>query len=57
MFVKNVMPVITRELGLNNNSSTDTYNAGDLRANDIIDNNIRDLKIKFCLNNIHIKNH
>ena len=36
--------VITRELGLNNNSSTDTYkNAGGLSANDIIDGNIRDL--------------
>ena len=40
--------VITRELGLNNNSSTDNYNnAGGLSANDIIDKNIRDLKIKF----------
>ena len=30
--------VITRELGLNNNSSTDTYNnAGGLSTNDIID--------------------
>ena len=39
--------VITRELGLNNNSSTDTYtNAGGLPANDIIDNNISHFKIK-----------
>ena len=34
--------VITRELGLSNNSSTDTYNnAGGLSANDIFDGNIR----------------
>ena len=33
--------VITRELGSNNNSSTDTYNnIGGLSANDIIDKNI-----------------
>ena len=39
---------ITRELGLNNNSPTDSYkNAGGLSANDIIDENIRDLKINF----------
>ena len=38
---------ISRELGLNNNLSTDTYNnAGGLSANDIIDKSIRDLKIK-----------
>ena len=50
--------VITRELGLNNNLSTDTYkNAGDLSANDIIDGNIRDLKIKFGIENIPIENH
>ena len=50
--------VITRELGLNNNSSTDTYNnAGGLSANDIIDKNIRDLKIKFGIDNIPIENH
>ena len=50
--------VITRELGLNNNSSTDTYNnAGALSANDIIDKNIRDLKIKFGIDNIPIENH
>ena len=50
--------VITRELGLNNNSSTDTYkNAGGLSANDIIDGNIRDLKIKFGIDNIPIENH
>ena len=37
--------VITRELGLNKNSSTDTYNnTGGLSANDIIDKNMRDLK-------------
>ena len=40
--------VITRELGLNNYSSTDTYkNAGGLSVNDIIDKNIRDLLIYF----------
>ena len=50
--------VITRELGLNNNSSTDTYkNAGGLSANGIIDGNIRDLKIKFGIDNIPIENH
>ena len=50
--------VINRELGLNNNLSTDTYkNAGDLSANDIIDGNIRDLKIKFGIDNIPIENH
>ena len=50
--------VITRELGLNNNSSTDTYkNAGGLSANGIIDGNIRDLKIKFCIDNIPFENH
>ena len=36
------MPVITRELTLNNNSSTYIYNNTDgLSANDIIDKNIR----------------
>ena len=50
--------VITRELGLNNNSSTDTYkNAGGLSTNGIIDGNIRDLKIKFGIDNIPIGNH
>ena len=50
--------VITRELGLNNNSSLDTYkNAGGLSANNIIDGNIRDLKIKFGIDHIPIENH
>ena len=50
--------VITRQLGLNNNSSTNIYNnAGGLSANDIIDKNIRDLKIKFGIDNIPIENH
>ena len=50
--------VITRELGLNNNSSTDTYNnAGGLSANDIIDKNIRYLKTKFGIDNIPIENY
>ena len=50
--------VITRKLGLNNNSSTDNYNnAGGLSANDMIDKNIRDLKIKFGIDNIPIENH
>ena len=50
--------VITRELGLNNNSSGDTNNnAGGLSANDIIDGNIRDLKIKFGIGSILIENH
>ena len=43
---------------MNNNSSTDTYkNVGGLSANDIIDGNIRDLKIKFGIENIPIENH
>ena len=46
------------ELGLNNNSSTDTYNnAGGSSVNDIIDKNIRDLEIKFGTDNIPIENH
>ena len=50
--------VITRELGLNNNSSTDMFNnAGGLSANNIIDKNTRDLKIKFGIDNILIENH
>ena len=50
--------VITRQLGLNNNSSTNIYNnAGGLSANDIIDKNIRDLKIKFGIDSIPIENH
>ena len=49
---------ITRELGLNNNSSTDTYNsAGGLSANGIIDKNISDLKIKLGIDGIRIENH
>ena len=43
---------------MNNNSSTSTYsNAGGLSANDIIDKNIIDLKIKFGIDNIPIENH
>ena len=35
-----------------------THNsAGALSAYDIIDKNIRDLKIKFDIDNIHIENH
>ena len=50
--------VITRELGLNNNSFTDTYNnASVLSANDIIDKNIRYLKVKFGIDNIPSENH
>ena len=50
--------VITKELELNNNSSTDTYsNSGGLSANDIIDKNIRDLKSKLGIDNIPIENH
>ena len=52
------MPVITKQLGQNNNSSIDTYkNAAGLSANDIIDKNMRDLKIKFGIDNIPIENH
>ena len=43
---------------MNNNSSTDTYNNGSgLSPNDVIDRNIRDLKIKFGIGNIPIENH
>ena len=50
--------VTTRELGLNKKSSADTYNnTGGLSANDVIDKNIRDLKIKFGMDNIPIENH
>ena len=49
--------VINRQLVLNNNSSTDTYNnACGLSANDTIDGNIRDLKIKFGIVNIPVEN-
>ena len=49
--------VITRELGLNKNSCTDAYNnTSHLSTNDIIDKNIRDLKIKFGIDNIPIVN-
>ena len=49
---------MTRHVRFNNNSSTDTYsNDGGLSANDIIDKNIRDLKIKFAIDNIPIDNH
>ena len=33
------------------------HNAGGLSANDINDKNIKDLKIKFGINNILIENH
>ena len=47
---------ITREQGLNNNSSTDTYNnAGGLSANGIIDKNISDLKIELGIDSIPIE--
>ena len=40
--------VTAKELGLNNNSSTDTYNKiNKLPANDIIVKNVKDLNIKF----------
>ena len=43
---------------MNNNPSVDTYNnAGCLSANDIIDENIRDLKTEFGIYNIPIENH
>ena len=43
---------------MNDNSSTDTYNnAGGLSANDIIDGNIIDLKIKFGIDSIPTENH
>ena len=42
---------------INITDTTDTYNIGGLSANDIIDENIRDLKIKFGIDNINIENH
>ena len=50
--------VITRELGLNDKSSTDTYNnAGGLSPINTIDESIRNLKIGFGIDNIPIENH
>ena len=50
--------VITRELGFNNTSSTDTCNkAGGLSGNDITNKNKKDLKIKFGVDKILIENH
>ena len=47
--------VTAKELGLNNNSSTDTYNKiNKLPANDIIDKNVKDLNIKFGIYKIPI---
>ena len=44
-------------MGLNNNSSIDTYkNVRGLSENEIIDKNIRDLKIKFGIDSIPNKN-
>ena len=58
LFEKDFLPVIIGELGLSNKSSTDIYNnAGSLSANDIIDKNVRDLKIKFGIYNIPIENY
>ena len=48
--------VVTRELGLSNNSFTDT-NAGGLPAVVITDKNMRDLKRKFRIGNILTENH
>ena len=44
---------------MSNNASTDTYNNAGvfLSANDFIDTNIKDLKIKFGVENIPIENH
>ena len=51
LFVKNFMVLLLLENW--DNSSTDTYNnAGGLSANDIIDKNIRDLKIKLPHNKL-----
>ena len=50
--------VRAKELGLNNKSSTDTYNnAGGISTKYIIDKNIRDSKIKFSIYNILTENH
>ena len=49
--------VVAKELGLNNNSSTDTSNGiNNLSANDIFDKDIKDLHIKFGIDNIPIEN-
>ena len=46
------------ELGLNNNSSLNTYIIiNNLSANDIINKNIRELKIRFRIDNIAVENH
>ena len=43
---------------MNNNSSTDTYkNTGGLSVNDLINGNIKNLKIKFSIDSIPIENH
>ena len=48
--------VITRELTLNNNSSTDIYNNTDgLSANDIIDKNMRNWKLNLVLTTFLLK--
>ena len=55
LFKRFYVSVITRELRLDNNSSTDTYKIpGGLSANDSIGENIKDLKIKFGTENIPV---
>ena len=53
------MPLLLLENLVNYNSSTYTYNiAGGLSADDIINKKlIRDLKIKFGIDNVPIENH
>ena len=49
--------VITKELGLGNNNTTDTYNSINNSSTDIIINsNINDLKSKFGID-VNIENH
>lgn len=48
---------MVKELGLYNNSSTNPYSKiNNLLANDIINKNIKDLKITFGIGNIPIEN-
>ena len=59
LFVKRFYAsVIDTELGLCNNSSTDTYaKIKSLFANHIINKNLSDLTTRFCIADILIENH
>ena len=58
VWIKSYASITAKELGLINNSDTDTYNKiKNLSANNIIDENIRDLKNKLGLAKFDIENH